>query len=184
MKLLKLTHLKLNQLGCVVVMVCCVFDVLAQTSRAVRTPAAAAVHKTTSPNPPPNSHLDLGGVDAITLDSIKLLALSATDGTAVLVFQTKKTTTVRVGETIPGTLAVVTQVLPDKIILDDARSATLGRQIIWMHKSNGASSSKIERFSSMAVPAFDQQPPKISKIALSKEDSDGKISSQKQSSQK
>lgn len=84
-----------------------------------------------------------------SLDSITLLALSVADGRAVLLMPDKKMLTLKVGDAVPSTQAVIKQVLADKLVLQE-NSATQGKQVIWLFTANTQGVSRIQRISSLA----------------------------------
>ena len=88
----------------------------------------------------------------IALDTVELLALSQADGRAVFAFPDKQMVVVTVGDPVPRTRAVLTEVMPDKVALDEAGAAGAVPQLVWMHKGQGAAAGRIERFKTKVAP--------------------------------
>lgn len=114
--------------------------VASATARATSTPAAA-----------PGATPVLKEV-AVELELIRVLALSQADGRAVLAFPDGIMVTAQTGEMVARTGAVLKQVLPGKLVLEQGMPAGAGKQLIWMHKAQGAKPGRVERFSSLADP--------------------------------
>src|SRR5688572_27359148 len=68
------------------------------------------------------------------LESLGLMALSALDDRAIIKTSDNKLVVLKTGMTIPGTRAVITQILGDKIIVEDAVDATGAehKQTVWI----------------------------------------------------
>ncbi len=88
----------------------------------------------------------------VELELIRVLALSQSDGRAVLAFPDGVMVTAQSGEAVPRTGAVLKQVLSEKLILEQVAPAGTGKQLIWMHKAQGAKPGRVERFSSLVAP--------------------------------
>ncbi|HEU4776507.1 MAG TPA: hypothetical protein VFS95_06740 [Telluria sp.] len=97
------------------------------------TPPAAAVATPAAPNGAP-----------LALETLRVLAWSQADGRAVLGFPDQKMEVVKTGEAIPRTNAVLTEVLPDKLVLHDKVSPNKPLQLVWMSKGQGA--ARVQRF--------------------------------------
>lgn len=124
------------------------------------TPASAAI---AANGAPPAAAPVAGGAapiaaPALQLEQLKLLALAPLDGRAVLLLPTKQMLVLKVGDTVPGTRAVLTQVLADKLVFEEAPQGAAGKQLVWMHKSPANQAAKVERFSALPPAARNQQP--------------------------
>ncbi|WP_426212027.1 hypothetical protein [Massilia sp. TWP1-3-3] len=124
----------------------------AQTSR----PVTASARPANAPATPVSLH---GAVTVVALEQIKLLALSQADGRAVFAMPDQQLVTVRVGDTVPRTRALLRQILPGKLILEEAGLAGAGSQMVWMHKGQGSAPARIERFGTSAGAAPAVKPP-------------------------
>lgn len=102
----------------------------------------------------------------IELETVRVLALSQTDGRAVLAFPDGIMVTAQSGELIPRTGALLKQVLAEKLILEQGAPGVAGKQIIWMHKAQGAKPGRVERFSSLVEPAPAAPAPESRTITL------------------
>jgi hypothetical protein len=76
--------------------------------------------------------------------NISVIGLAPVDGNAVVKTTDNKMHVVKVGDTLPGTSAVVVQILPKKLVLEDLVGNGHGKskQMVWLHKvskSNGKS---------------------------------------------
>lgn len=92
---------------------------------------------------------------AFRLEQFGLLALSPGERRAVLLKPNKQMLVLKPGDPVPGTTAVLAQVLPDKLVFDEAPAAGQAKQVVWMYKT--AAGSRLERYSALAptppVPA-------------------------------
>jgi hypothetical protein len=78
------------------------------------------------------------GAEAVKLEDLSVMALGALDGRAVVKSPGGKLQVLKVGDTIPGTHAVVTQVLADKLIVEDAAigaDKSARKQTVWISKA-------------------------------------------------
>lgn len=98
-------------------------------------------------------------VALVELDVVTVLALSQADGRAVLALPDKQMVVVKAGDPVPRTRAVLTQVLGDKVVLDEKSADGKTMQMVWMHKGQGATPGRIERFASAAAPTVTVPPP-------------------------
>ena len=93
----------------------------------------------------------------VKLEDMTVMALGALDGRAVLKGPDGKLQVVKVGDTIPGTHAVVSQVLADKIVAKDTVVGTdkaPKTQTVWISKSTQpGGKSSVQRMDSEAPPA-------------------------------
>ena len=96
----------------------------------------------------------------VELEQIKVLALSQADSRAVLVFPDKQMVTLTIGQALPRTHAVLTQVMPDKIVLEVA-AAGQARQLVWMSRGQGSGPDRIQRFSAASVQQQSHAAPQI-----------------------
>jgi hypothetical protein len=76
------------------------------------------------------------------LDELALLAVSPTDGKGAIRMPTGELRVVNVGDTLPGTQAVVREVLPDRLVLtesvaDDASEEPAMTRRVWLFKARG-----------------------------------------------
>ena len=92
----------------------------------------------------------------VRLEDLSVMALGALDGRAVLKGVDGKLQVVKVGDTIPGTHAVVSQVLADKIVVKDTivgADKTPKTQTVWISKATRAGGkSAVQRMDSEAPP--------------------------------
>jgi len=89
------------------------------------------------------------------LDSISIMALGALDGRAVVKTADNKMHVLKLGDTLPGTKAVITQILGDKLVVEDAVDAdgVARQQTVWISKGTGADGkSVVQRLNSEADP--------------------------------
>lgn len=100
-----------------------------------------------------------GTAPSAQLEDFSLLALGPNDGRAVLQFADKKLATLAIGDTVPGTRAVIAQVMVDKLVLEEVMPGVSGRQMVWMFKSGAGDKARVQRFSSFTAPTLVQQPP-------------------------
>jgi hypothetical protein len=91
-------------------------------------------------------------VSIVELDVITVLALSQADNRAVIGLPDKQMVVVKNGDPLPRTRAVLTQVLPDKLVLEEKSADGKTKQLVWMHKGQGGTPGRIERFATEAAP--------------------------------
>jgi hypothetical protein len=93
----------------------------------------------------------------VRVEDLTVMALGALDGRAVLKGPDGKLQVVKVGDTIPGTHAVVSQVLADKIALKDTivgPNKAPKTQTVWISKpTQPGGKSAVQRMDSEAPPA-------------------------------
>lgn len=82
----------------------------------------------------------------LALETLRVLAWSQADGRAVIGFPDQKMEIVKTGEAVPRTSAVLTEVLPDKLVLHDRIAANKPAQLVWMSKGQGTSPALVQRF--------------------------------------
>lgn len=102
----------------------------------------------------------------VHLENLKLLALGANDGRIVLLFPDKKMVALHVGETVPGTHAVLTSVLVDKAVFDEVTSPAQGKQTVWMWKGGEGSPARLQRFAPGGKQNVSQHVPADRIVAL------------------
>jgi hypothetical protein len=95
--------------------------------------------------------------DNVRLEDLTVMAVGALDGRAVLKGADGKLQVVKVGDTIPGTHAVLSQVLADKIVVKDTvvgADKAPKTQTVWISKPTQAGGkSSVQRIDSEAPPA-------------------------------
>jgi hypothetical protein len=75
------------------------------------------------------------------LEDLTVMALGPLDGRAVVKTADGKMQVLKIGDTVPGTKAVVTQVLTDKLIVEDsieAKGQPAKKQTVWITKPTRA----------------------------------------------
>ena len=117
---------------------------LAAAATAATAPTAAA------PTPAPAAT----AANTVRLEDLTVMALGALDGRAVLKTPDGKLQVLKVGDTIPGTHAVISQVLANKIVVTDTivgPDKAAKTQTVWISKSTqpGAKSA-VQRMDSVA----------------------------------
>jgi hypothetical protein len=115
--------------------------------------AAAAA----APAPAPAAASATAAGNNVRVEDLTVMALGALDGRAVLKGPDGKLQVVKVGDTIPGTHAVVSQVLADKIALKDTivgPDKAPKTQTVWISKpTQPGGKSAVQRMDSEAPPA-------------------------------
>jgi len=95
-----------------------------------------------------------GGSVVDPLDSLSILALGALDGRAVVKTADGKMHVLKLGSSIPGTKAVVTQILADKLVVEDSIDPSSEvRQTVWITKSSDSSGKAIVQRLNTEAPA-------------------------------
>jgi hypothetical protein len=100
--------------------------------------------------------LSLWSADATTLDNLSVMALGAVDGRAVVKMPDGKMQVLKVGDTIPGTQAVISQVLNDKLVVEDTvttKDKPTTKQVVWIQKAKAGEKSAVQRFESEGASA-------------------------------
>jgi hypothetical protein len=92
---------------------------------------------------------DLAMAEPTKLESITVMAVGPSDGRAVVTLPDGKMQVLKVGDTVPGTQAIVIQVLPDKLVVEEtiekAGSAPV-KQMVWIYKpGKPGEKSRIQR---------------------------------------
>jgi len=82
------------------------------------------------------------------------MALGALDGRAVVKTADNKMHVLKLGDTLPGTKAVITQILGDKLVVEDAVDAdgVARQQTVWISKGGADGKSVVQRLNSEADP--------------------------------
>jgi hypothetical protein len=88
--------------------------------------------------------------DSERFSRIGLVALSSLDGRAVIKTPDNKMHVLKLGSVIPGTKATVTQILSDKLVVEDAEGGT--PQTVWITKSGADGSVTVQRLQKDAPP--------------------------------
>ena len=100
------------------------------------------------------------GAPAVTdsLDSLSIMALGALDGRAVIKTPDNKMQVLKLGDVIPGTQATVSQILADKLIVDDVVETGL-HQTVWITKGGADGKVIVQRMSmEAAAPQVSTRP--------------------------
>lgn len=110
----------------------------------------------------------ISGLHAAPLDDLTVMALGPLDGRAVIKTGDEKMHVLKIGDAIPGTQAVIQQVLTDKVVVEEAvenKDASAKRQAIWIFKPTKAGEkSRVQRFDSQGPPKPVIQAPVIKMI--------------------
>lgn len=79
------------------------------------------------------------------LSSLKVIALGAMDGRAVVISDDGKMHVLGVGDAVPGSQARVKQVLIDRLVVEEPLNTTPSQtETVWIYKSEGGK-SRIQR---------------------------------------
>ena len=124
----------------------------AGASVASATPASAAAAS-------PKTAKTTTAVSGIGLEQIKLLALSVQEAQAVVSLPNQPMRVLKVGDLIPGTTAIIKDILPSKLLLEECNGEM--RQMIWLHKTQGTAAGRIERFATGVEPEVQNSPPQL-----------------------
>lgn len=93
---------------------------------------------------------------AVNLESVSVIALGPLDGRAVVKTADGKMQVLKLGDTIPGTKAIVTQVLTDKLVVEETieRQGQAPKvQTVWIMKPKKAGEkSTVQRLEREAPP--------------------------------
>lgn len=75
-----------------------------------------------------------------SIESLVVVALSPLDKSAVVRLSNQGMQVLKPGDTIRGTELRLTQVLTDKLVLEDSAGTTAASRVVWLHKAvNGFS---------------------------------------------
>jgi len=83
-------------------------------------------------------------------DSISIMALGALDGRAVVKTADNKMHVLKLGDVIPGTQATVSQILGDKLVVEDVVENGL-KQTVWITKGGADGKVTVQRMSMEAA---------------------------------
>lgn len=108
-----------------------------------------------------DQRLSLKAPDANILDRVQLLALDQSEQFGVFFVPGEGLVSVRAKQTIPGTLAKLSRVTVDKVVLVETQLGGGGAQQVWMYKTQGIVPGAVKRFSSAVVPELHLLPPTI-----------------------
>lgn len=77
---------------------------------------------------------------AASLEDVTVMALGPVDGRAVVKTPDGKMQVLKLGDTVPGTQAVVTQVLTDKLVVEETleKGGQTSKQTVWISKPKKA----------------------------------------------
>ena len=96
------------------------------------------------------------GAGATRLEDLTVMALGAVDGRAVLKSTDGKMQVLKTGDEIPGTQAVITQVLPDRLIVEETvvgPDKKQRKQVVWISKPGAPGGrSSVQRLEAEAPP--------------------------------
>jgi hypothetical protein len=84
------------------------------------------------------------------LKSLSILALGALDGRAVIKTPDNKMHVLKLGDVIPGTQATVSQILADKLVVEDVVETGL-QQTVWITKGGADGKVIVQRMSMEAA---------------------------------
>lgn len=85
---------------------------------------------------------------AAALEDLSVMALGPLDGRAVIKTADGKMQVIKIGDTVPGTAAVVTQVLTDKLVVEETvtQGGQAATQTVWISKpSKPGEKSTVQR---------------------------------------
>jgi len=83
-------------------------------------------------------------------DSLSIMALGALDGRAVVKTADNKMHVLKLGDVIPGTQATVSQILGDKLVVEDVVENGL-KQTVWITKGGADGKVTVQRMSMEAA---------------------------------
>lgn len=90
------------------------------------------------------------------LENLNVMALGPLDGRAVIKTADDKMHVLKLGDTIPGTQAVIQQVLNDRVVVEETvegQGASAKKQIVWIYKPTKAGEkSRIQRLDPQGPP--------------------------------
>jgi len=85
---------------------------------------------------------------AVSLDELSVMALGPLDGQAVVKNADGKMSVLRTGDSIPGTNAVLRQVLTDKLVIEETierEGQPAVKQTVWVFKAKAGAKSRVQR---------------------------------------
>jgi hypothetical protein len=130
----------------------------AHTSQAANVAVSTAVEAVVS-SKSSGSHLPSSAKAGapVALESVQLLALGVQDSSAVVMLPSRQLILLKQGDTIPGTQAVVKEVLPTKLVLEEFAGSA--RQLVWLYKAEANATRRLDRFASEGVPSYGVRAP-------------------------
>jgi hypothetical protein len=91
----------------------------------------------------------LAKAEPTKLESITVMAVGPSDGRAVVTLPDGKMQVLKIGDTVPGTQAIVMQVLPDKLVVEETIEKSDNapvKQMVWIYKpGKPGEKSRIQR---------------------------------------
>ncbi len=101
------------------------------------------------------------------LEDLNVMALGPVDGRAVVKTADGKMQVLKIGDSVPGTKAVVTQVLTDKLVVEETiekKDEPPVKQTVWIYKAAKAGEkSQIQRLDRQGPPKAVLEKPVMSK---------------------
>lgn len=101
------------------------------------------------------------------LEDLNVMALGPVDGRAVVKTADGKMQVLKIGDSVPGTKAVVTQVLTDKLVVEETiekKDEPPVKQTVWIYKAAKAGEkSQIQRLDRQGPPKAVVERPMLSK---------------------
>ena len=110
--------------------------------------------------------MNLAHADTTKLENLTIMAVGPMDGRAVVKGADGKLKVLKLGDTLPGTSAKLTQVLADKLVVEETvgkKGQPPVKQTVWIYKpSKPGAKTRVQRFDANGPP------PKIQKIKVAK----------------
>lgn len=101
------------------------------------------------------------------LEDLSVMALGPVDGRAVVKTADGKMQVLKIGDSVPGTKAVVTQVLTDKLVVEETiekKDEPPVKQTVWIYKATKAGEkSQVQRLDRQGPPKAVVEKPMLSK---------------------
>lgn len=101
------------------------------------------------------------------LEDLNVIALGPVDGRAVVKTTDGKMLVLKIGDSVPGTKAVVTQVLTDKLVVEETiekKDEPPVKQTVWIYKATKAGEkSQIQRLDRQGPPQAVVEKPMLNK---------------------
>mgnify|MGYP001558690571 CR=1 FL=1 len=101
------------------------------------------------------------------LEDLNVMALGPVDGRAVVKTADGKMLVLKIGDSVPGTKAVVTQVLTDKLVVEETiekKDEPPVKQTVWIYKATKAGEkSQVQRLDRQGPPKAVLEKPVLSK---------------------
>jgi hypothetical protein len=106
------------------------------------------------------------------LEDLNVMALGPVDGRAVVKTADGKMQVLKIGDTLPGTKAVVTQVLTDKLVVEETiekKDEPPVKQTVWIYKAAKAGEkSQVQRLDRQGPPKAAVEKPVLNKVLENK----------------